>query len=278
MLTEATFSVDKSRTNRSFPLGRTILVGFSLLALCLPVYSAAQNPPTSEPARPAVINPKAQAILDKTLQALGGPAFLSFKTLTTTGRSFAIADEQTVGFAPFESFVEYPDKRRFSYGKKLPVVLINNGDKGWEIDRYGTVSQKAEERRRWQLINRFSIENLLRLRIHEPGMLVQDGGEDFVDEAPVRMLSMVDALQNQITLYVHRSTNLPIRIAYHVLNPISKDWDDYVDVYGDYKAFQGIQTPMHITRFLNDDRVSETYRNTAKYNESYPAGTFDQPQ
>lgn len=274
---EETFSVGRRWIIKSFPPGWIVPVGLSLLALFLPVYSTAQNPPNLTE-RPAIINPKAQAILDKTIQALGGPAFLSFKSLTTTGRAFAIADEQTAGLAPFESFVEYPDKRRFTYGKKLPVVLINNGDKGWEIDRYGTISQKGEERRRWQLANRYSMENILRVRIHEPGILVQEAGEDFVDQVAVRMVSMVDAQQAQLTLSVHRSTYLPVRLAYHVLNPITKDWDDYVDVYGDYKPIQGIQTPMHITRFLNDERVAEIYRNSAKYNESYPAGTFELPQ
>ena len=260
-----------------FPPGWALLAALGLLTLCLPVHGTGQNPPDLN-ARPPIINTKAQAILDKTLQALGGPAFLSFKSLTTTGRVFAIADEQTVGFAPFESLVEYPDKRRFSYGKKLPVVLINNGEKGWEIDRYGTISQKGEERRRWQIANRYSMENILRVRLHEPGILVQEAGEDFVDQAAVRMVSIVDAQQSQVTLYLHRSTYLPVRIKYHVFNPITKDWDDYVDVYGDYKTFQGIQTPMHITRMLNDERVSETYRNTAKFDASIPAGTFDAPQ
>jgi hypothetical protein len=274
---EETFSVGKRWIKLSLLQWWTILASSSLLILCLPAYNAAQNPPSTAE-RPAIINPKAQVILDKTLQALGGPSFLSFKSLSTTGRAFAIADEQTVGFAPFESFVEYPDKRRFTYGKKLPVVLINNGEKGWEIDRYGTISQKGEERRRWQLASRYSMENILRVRIHEPGILVQEAGEDFVDQAAVRLVGMVDAQQAQLTLYVHRSTYLPVRLAYHVLNPITKDWDDYVDVYGDYKAIQGIQTPMHITRFMNDERVAEIYRNTANYNESYPAGTFELPQ
>jgi hypothetical protein len=275
---EETFSVDRRQIKLRFFNWRTIVAGTSLLAVCLPAYRAGQNPPQSAPARPAIINAKAQAILDKTIQVLGGPAFLSSKSLTTAGRVFAIADEQTVGFAPFESIVEFPDKRRFTYGKKLPVVLINNGEKGWEIDKYGTISQKGEERRRWQLTSRYGMENVLRVRIHEPGILVQEGGEDFVDQAPVRKVSMVDAQQGQIILSVNRSTYLPVRIAFRVLNPVSKEWDDYVDVYGDYKAIQGIQTPMHITRFLNDERVSEIYRNTAKYDASIPAGTFEVSQ
>src|SRR5438034_115110 len=106
---EETFSVGRHPNILIGPLCWAILAGLSLLTLCLPVYSAAQNPPSTSQ-RPPVINPQAQAILDKTIQALGGPAFLSFKSLTTTGRAFAIEEEQTAGLAPFESNIEYPDK------------------------------------------------------------------------------------------------------------------------------------------------------------------------
>lgn len=248
-----------------------------LLSLCGPPPSAAQNQPALTQ-RPTVINPKAQVMLDKTIQALGGAPFLSFRRLTTSGRTFAISDEKTAGLSPFESTVEYPDKRRSSYGKKPPVILINNGDKGWEIDRYGVMSQNREDLRNWQLAIRYSLENLLRVRIHEPGMLVQEGGADFIDQAPVRILTMVDAQQTEIKVYLHSSTFLPVRITYHSLNPVTKEWDDHADVYGDYQKIQGIQTPMHITRYLNDDRVAEIYRKSAKYDEDYPAGYFDAPQ
>jgi hypothetical protein len=34
---------------------------------------------------------------------------------------------------------------------------------------------------------------------------------------------------------------------------------------------------MHISRFLNDERVSETFRSTAKYDEVFPASLFQVP-
>jgi hypothetical protein len=289
---EETFSVAERRFGLNILRLGTISLGLILLGLFIQAPAGAQEQPDlfkkPEPGaaqhhadlsqRPPVINPKAQAMLDKAIQALGGQAFLSFRRLTTTGRAFSIADEKTAGLAQFESAVEYPDKRHSSYGKKPPIILINNGDQGWEIDRYGLMRQKREDLRNWQLANRYCLENLLRVRIHEPGILVQAGRSDFVDEAPVRILTMVDARQTEIKLYLHSSTFLPVRITYHVQNPSTNDWDDYADVYGDYQTIQGIRTPMHITRYLNDDRVAEIFRRSAKYDETYPAGYFDQPK
>jgi hypothetical protein len=39
--------------------------------------------------------------------------------------------------------------------------------------------------------------------------------------------------------------------------------------------FQEIQTPMHITRFLNDERFSEIFRTAVEYNASYPPNYFE---
>jgi hypothetical protein len=233
--------------------------------------TAQQNPPTLA----SRIDPKAQELLDRAVAALGGPAFLNFKRLSTRGRIFSISDESTSGLAPFRSAVEYPDKRRFSYGKKKPVILINNGERAWELDKYGLTSQLPEQVWRWKLSTRYSLENLLRLRIHEPGLLVLSGGADFVDNVPTRGLEIQEAQGTNVRVDLHRQTFLPIRISYRVQNPKTHEWEEYADVYADYQSVQGIQTPMHTTRFLNGERVSEIFRNSAQYDESYPADYFE---
>ena len=276
MLMVETFFAVKRGTGLGVSTRHASLTALTLVAVLAVSLSAAQNP-TEVPSRPVVVDSKSQALLDKTIQALGGASFLAFKRMTTTGRAFSIVDEQTAGLAPFESAVEYPDKRHFSYGKKQPVILINNGDKGWELDRYGKTTQKRDQLRRWQLSNRYSLENLLRLRIHEPGTLIQDAGTDFVEQLPAHVITIVDSRQVELKLFINGSTGLPVRVDYRLRNPEGDDWDDYSDVYGDYQKFQNIQTPMHITRFLNRERASETYRNTAKYDEDYPASYFQSP-
>jgi hypothetical protein len=241
---------------------------------------AAQNTAASPPQAPQLlsspsrIDPKAQPLLDGAIRALGGPAFLRFKTMTTRGRVYAIEDETTAGLAPYVSAVEYPDKRRFSYGKKQPVTLINNGDQAWELDRYGQTSQRPEQVYRWKISSRYSLENLLRLRIHDPSVLIQPGGVDFVDNVPTQGLDITEPGGTHVKLDLNRQTLLPVRITYRVQNPTTREWDEFADVYGDYRNVQGIMTPMHLTRYLNEERVSETYRNTALYDEDYPAGYF----
>jgi hypothetical protein len=220
------------------------------------------------------INPAARELLDKTVQALGGPAFLQVKNLTTRGRVFVIAEGATSGFAKFENTDEYPDKRRFGYGENNAVTLVNNGERGWQLDSYGVIRQKPEQVHRWRIANRYSLENTLRELLDKPGLLVQDGGTDFVDNLPARVVEIVDSRQVRIKIYLHKTTFLPIRIAYRVQDPETHEWDEYADVYSDYRPVQGVQTPFHITRLKDGRRYGETFRNFAVYNRPLPPNYF----
>ena len=262
---EETFSVVKSFPTKA--LG--ILAAFAMVIFVIP-----GTLPAQQPATPGHVDPRARQMLDRAIQAMGGQTFLSAKSLTTKGRAFFFQDGATAGMEPFESYVLYPDKRRFSYGKTKPVLLINNGDKGWELDRYGLIAQPDQQLQGWITANRYSLENLLRLRINEPGVLIQMGKVDFVDNTATQGIEIIASGGTSVRLDLHRQTFVPTRITYRVRNVKEEAWDDYSDAYADYKTIDGIQTPMHITRYLLGDRIGETFRNSAKYNEEYPPNYF----
>jgi hypothetical protein len=242
-----------------------------MVVYIIPGMPAQQLPP---PPLAGHIDPQARQMLDRTIQALGGQAFLSAKSLTTKGRVFFFSDGATAGLEPYQNYMLYPDKRRFSYGKTKPVIQIFNGDMAWEIDRMGTMVLPDREVKNWILSNRYSLENLLRLRINEPGVLIQVGKVDFVDNAAIQGIEITAQGGISVRLDLHRETLVPSRITYRVRNVQEEAWDDYSDAYSDYKYIDGIQTPMHITRYLNGDRVGETFRSSAQYNETYPSDYF----
>ena len=246
-----------------------------MAGLAVSVFGPELRPAAQGTTPPSRIDPKAQALLTKSIEAFGGDQFLKFKTLYTKGRAFVFSESETAGMEPYESTTEYPDKRRFSYGKWPPVVLINNSDDGWEIDRFGTIRQPAEQLRHWKLANRYSYESLFREVLHEPGVLVQYVGVDFVDAAPAYLLDLRDAREARVRIYLHQTTYLPLRISYKVQDPETREWLDNVDSYSDYQRFQGIQTPMHVGHLLNDERISEVYRNQVVYDKPVPSGFFE---
>jgi hypothetical protein len=276
----AAATVDRSSIDRlrgAFLLATTFCLLLSAFSLPASAKAQASAGPATQ-ASPSATGPrgdaKSQELVNQVIQALGGQAFLNFKTLSSRGRFFSIYEGETMGFAPYESEVEPPDKRKFAYGKSQPVILLNNGDRGWEQDRYGLIRQKMENIKRWQVGVRYSLEGLLRRVVREPGTLIQDGGMDFVDLLPARVLEITDARQVDVKVYLSRSNYLPIRIAYRIRDPESGDWNEYADAFSEYRAIQGIQTPMHITRYENGQRALEYFLTAVEYNKEFPADYF----
>ncbi len=265
---EGAFSVAKSNALRFLGVIVGTWLGIGAIAGVLPAQQPAAHQLQSH------IDPQARQMLDRTIQALGGQAFLNAKSLTSKGRVFFFQDGATAGLEPYESWMQYPDKRRFSYGRTKPVILINNGDKGWELDRYGLIAQPDQQLKSWNLSTRYGLDNLLRLRINEPGVLIQVGSVDFVDNVPTQGIEITALGGISIRLDLHRQTLLPSRITYRIRNVKEDAWDEYSIAYSDYKSFDGIETPMHIYRSLNGERIGETFLNYAHYNEDYPANYF----
>jgi hypothetical protein len=83
-----------------------IITGAAVLAFLFGAASGARLRAGQNPAAVASrIDPKAQQVLDRVIQVLGGPAFLKVKRLTTKGHIYSIHDEATSALAPFESAV-----------------------------------------------------------------------------------------------------------------------------------------------------------------------------
>jgi hypothetical protein len=259
------------------------------LGVCVSVLHAQQPVATPPPTR---IDAQSRQLLDRTIQALGGQAFLNAKSLTSKGRAFFFRDGNTAGMQPFVSQVVYPDKRRFTFGKNKKILsmdtgnvsyegetksvtLINNGKKGWELDQYGLIAQPEQQLQGWILSNRYSLESLLRQRINDAGVLIQFGKVDFVDNVRTQSIEIIESGGISIRLDVSPTTFLPTRIYYRVWNARDKARDEYSDAYSEYKVIDGIQLPMHVTRYLNGDRIGETFRNFAKLNEDYPEKLFN---
>lgn len=248
-----------------------------LTAHCVLPSGVAQTeaPPAKESAPAASrIDPKAQGLLDQAVRALGGEAFLNARNVRTEGRIFSISEGSTAGFTKYESTVQFPGKRRFSYGKDKLVTLINDGERGWQLDRYGMVRQPPEQVRLWNNAYRYGYESLLRAVIREPGLLIQYSGTEFTGPVSTHVISITDSRQVQVKLYLENKTSLPARVAYRLFNPKTSEWEDFGEIYADFREFQGIKTPMQMTRFLEGKRSGENFRKTVEYNVEIPANYF----
>lgn len=269
---EGASSVGERKKRISGIVAWALCLGIMAIAAPAATFGAPQASSTSLPTR---ISPKAQELLNHVIKALGGPAFLNFKTLSTTGRIFAFSSGRIARVDPFKNTYQPPDKRRLTYGKGKPIILVNNGDQAWENGPYGLVHQLPGLVREWKIANHYGLVNLFRSVIKEKGVLILDHGVNFVANRPVDVIDIYTPENIRVRLDVRKNSYLPLRVSFRLESP---EIQDYVVEYDNYQSFSGIMTPMNVIRERNGERISAIYRNKVTYNQPVPANYFQRPR
>lgn len=138
------------------------IIALLLLVCCLPLIARAQtNIPAPQPTSP---DPKAEAIVNRAIEVLGGSTYLNVKTVV--GRGFFSSFHEGISQIParFLDYISYPDKERTEFiGAGIRVVQTNSGSTGWLYDgATKTLSDmKSPQIEDFKRSMRTSVENVL---------------------------------------------------------------------------------------------------------------------
>ncbi len=80
---------------------------------------------------------KGRALLDAVIAARGGAAYLSFRTLLSTGQYTPYQQGLSQVPVPFVNYLAFPDRERVEFGKgkrKNRRIQVNQGQTGWVYD------------------------------------------------------------------------------------------------------------------------------------------------
>lgn len=268
---------------------------YLISVLLLLAFAAAQTAPGTKAGAPEDENArKARALIDQSIQALGGQAFLTYKEKSEEGRfySFFHGQSNSAG-TPYGRHTEYPDKDRleiihlrsyfflwFTVGNipakgKNDIVVIHNGGKGYEITYKGTAAEDPAVTAAYLRRRQHSQEWVYRKWINEPGVAFFYEGTAVAAGKPADQVSIVTAKNDSVTLFLDSTTHLPIKTSYSWRDPSDKMRNVEDEVYDNYKPEQGIMTPHSITRYLNDEMSFQRFMNTVTYNQNVPDSLFD---
>ncbi|HZP18051.1 MAG TPA: hypothetical protein VFB00_08805, partial [Terriglobales bacterium] len=207
-----------------------------ILALALlAAFAPAQNPP-SIPADQESIR-KARTVLDQGIQALGGQAFLSWKDLTTEGRSYSFhrGEPNSLGTL-FWRFKRYPDKERIELTKKRDVIEIFNGDQGYEITFRGVRSlDEKDELAPYLRRRRFSLDVVLREWLNQPGIALFYEGRTVAAQKETEQVTIMNAKNEAVTLNFDVSTHLPVKKSFNWRDPVDKQRNVEEEIYDNYR-------------------------------------------
>jgi len=257
-------------------------------------------PLTGKPAGPVNLNDsdnarKARAVLDETILTLGGDWYLSYRNKQESGRYYPLYHGRTQSTGiPYNYYIEYPDRDRFEVlslkdihvipgsidiggvkSKKIDLVLIHNGDKGYEITYKGTAAQEPEDLQNYLRRRRHSLEWIFRKWVKDPNVALFYEGQSVVDGKICEGVTLLNNQNDSVSAYLEISTHYPIKISYSWRDPKDKQKNVEDEVYDNYKLVQAIWTAHSITRYFNGETSQQRFVNSASYDQNLPDSMFE---
>jgi hypothetical protein len=257
------------RMKRSFALALTFCFA---AALGLSARAAAQDDEILMPDQSAA---KAKQILQAGIDALGGQSYLNVHDVTCTGNisEFDHAGDVT-GFGKFIDYSMPPDKERQENLPKRNIIEVYNGKQGWVLDRGGVSVAPASDLESFQQDNLNDIDNILRHRIHEPGMVFRYAGPDIVQLKQVDWVELTDADNRTIRIAFTESTHLPIQETVDTRDPKTQLAAHETDLFSDYHRVQGIETAFQLERDRNNMKIFQAFFAKCDYNSGLSDSLF----
>jgi outer membrane lipoprotein-sorting protein len=266
-----------------------ILVAGAMFAPC----GSAQNPDTMMPEQSVA---KGKQILTDLINALGGPGYTEVRESQCQGRRVMFGHNgEPIGNIEFANYRRFPDKDRTEYISKGRntilasligvdgldfshggiVITLYNGDHGWTFDRSGVSEMPATSISEFQEQVKRNVDNLLRLRLKEPGMAVRFGGNDTVDLKQVDWVELTDSQERKFRLAVDHSTHLLLRSAVITKDEETQQIDEDVSIYSNYQLKDSVWTPLQISREHNGRRSVQIFYDSCRFNPGLSDDTFN---
>jgi hypothetical protein len=250
----------------------SVLLGFATVAAPFVPSGSAQNPDTLMPEASAA---KAKQLLQQLIEALGGPAYLSIRESDCEGRLARFGHNgELTGYTNIRVYWRFPDASRTDFSKKGVVVNLYNGDKGWTLDKGGVTELSPVSVADFQEQTKRDINNLLRVRLKEPGIVFRFGGTDIVDLKTVDWVEIVDSEQRDFRLAVDRTSHLLVRATITTEDLTTHDRSVQTNIYSNFQLMDGVQTPLQITTDRDGRRLSQIFFASCKYNPGFPGDFF----
>lgn len=222
---------------------------------------------------------KAKELLDQMVTALGGDAWVFRQNSEMQGRVAGFFKNQAEGSMPVWFFHKaVPGTAgldRTEQTKKRDIVTIWTADNGYEITFKGRKALPKEIVADYFRRQHHSIDEIVRVWMKDPKAIYIYNGTSIVGRRMADKITIVNGENDSVTVELESNTHLPLRRSFKWRNPTYKDFDEDVEEYEDYHAYNGIQTALSTTRYKNGDMVAQKFLQSVKYNVPLPDNYFD---
>jgi hypothetical protein len=246
-----------------------------LIFLCLLV--AGLNQPASSSQTAQTNEQKARRVLDKMIAALGGQAYLTLQDSYSEGRYGRFHNEVMAASNVFFRYWKWPDQERYEVTEQRDVVYIFVGDREYEVIYRGSTElnpQKDDNVRQALLRRRHSLDTVLRTWLNAPGTILLDEGQTVGESRMAEKITIINANNDAVTLLVSTDNYLPVEKIFSVRDPQTRDRDEEVEIYGNWRMVQGVNTPYSTQIKRNGALLRTESLSTITYNAHPPDSYF----
>ena len=217
---------------------------------------------------------RATQTIDEMIAALGGQTFLDVDDIHTTGRFFAFSRGELSGGDLFSDYVKFPDMERAEFGtSKNRSITINRGKEGSKVE-----GKKDPEQQTPGEIEEFikgfktSFDYVLRFTLSDRQTTIQNLPTEVVDFKRTNVVEVRDVAKNRIRFYIDRDTHLPVKMQ------VRRTDDSKLreEQYANWHKFQGVMTPLYVSRYTDNVKTMEIRAETAVYNSGLADTLFTQ--
>jgi hypothetical protein len=269
-----------------------LLLTLALTLTPLHAHAQARDIPSAAPVHPPGETPEQHGrhLLDEMVTALGGDAWLHRKDMTVKGRTAAFFRGAPTGFV-----VEYSGNRQFPQdgrpeaerigfitdksmifpGKKIDIVQIYVNGNGYEVTYKGRTPLPKEQVADYFRRRNHSIEDVILNWLHQPGVVVIAEGNSMVERRLTEKVTVLTDNNDAVTIDIDANTHLPLRREFKWRNEEFKDYDKDVEDYDDYHTIHGLPTAMTLTRYHDDDMISQRFYEKVEYNSNLSPDLFN---
>jgi hypothetical protein len=248
---------------------------------CLPVFilllaaSAIAQSPAPGAAPESANSRKARAVLQQTIDALGGQAYLNIQDMQQEGRAYNFYNGKPNSLGTeFWRFWKFPDKERIELTKKRDVVYIYNGNKGYELSYKGTAAAEPEGLRDYIRRRNHSLEYVLRVWLPDPKTALFYDGTAIAEQKHCDSVTLLNAKDDSVTIFIDSYTHLPVKKTFEWRDPADRLKNEEGEIFDNYRMEQGVLTPHTLLRTRNGDTTNQRFITTVKYNLGLPDSLF----
>ena len=252
------------------------LIGLCLLICGLSVFGLAQDESVKISRQK---EEKAEAILKKAVEKLGGEKYLQVKSQIGRGRFSVLRDNVIISFQTFVDVIVFPDKERTDFkGGGSRSVQTNVGATGWVYDGDQELIKLQDEKQigNFERGVRTSLDHLLR------GKWRGDAKLSYVGKRPstlgkrneVVKLTYDDDLVVEFEFAA--DDGLPVKSMYRRVNADNEEITEE-DRYAQFLDFNGVRSPFIIDHYTNKVQSSRINYESIEFNKAVPDSIFAKP-